>query len=385
MAIVTRMRKNGPVYFVANKQSGSLIWERVGSDKREAERRDPAMKKEIAAGTYHGRPTGAVTVAAYAESWLKARTTRTVSDDEDRYRIHVAGRCPWFVKLKLADVRLVHTIRLATELKAPYVNHRGQLVTLAPRSHANIFKSLLRPMFRDAMIAELIMPRDVMKFPPKILCGVSLPREPYDAPHVTALTTDKRVPLHWRMFFTLLFYTGARVGEVSGLRFCDHDHEPKPLGCLLVDKQYEGRALKTSVIVGQNARKVPVHPFLEAALAAWWATGFEQVYCRKPTATDFIVPRRLDSNRNQNGHTAYNGFVAALTRLGIPNRTMHATRNTFISFTRRAGAWEEVVERITHNAKGSVIDAYTTFHWVPLCQAVSAFMAESYEPMKRTG
>ncbi len=382
MAIVTRIRKAGPVHFVANKQGKRMIWERVGSDKREAERRDSAMKKEIAAGVYTGKPTGAKTVAAYAETWLASRTTRTVRDDRDRYRVHVLGRCEWFTKLKLEDVRPKHTIKLAKELKAPYLK-RGKLVTLAPRSHANIFKSLLRPMFRDALIDELLM-RDVMNFPKGILCGISLPREPYDAADVTAMTTDERVAPHWRMFFSLLFYTGARVGEVAGLRFCDYDREPKPLGCLLVEKQYDGQPLKTSVLVGQNARKVPVHPVLAAALDAWWATGFEQVYCRKPTATDFIVPRTTDG-RNQSNHSAYESFQAALVRLGIKNRTMHATRNTFISFTRRAGAWEEVVEKITHNAKGSVVDAYTMFTWEPLCRAVLSFMAESYEPMKRTG
>jgi hypothetical protein len=48
----------------------------------------------------------------------------------------------------------------------------------------------------------------------------------------------------------------------------------------------------------------------------------------------------------------------------------HESRNTFITYARRCGAQEDVVERITHNAKGSIVDQYTDWHWGPLCEAV---------------
>jgi hypothetical protein len=38
---------------------------------------------------------------------------------------------------------------------------------------------------------------------------------------------------------------------------------------------------------------------------------------------------------------------------------------------RRGGARKDVLERITHNASGDIIDRYTTFDWLPLCEAVS--------------
>jgi hypothetical protein len=50
---------------------------------------------------------------------------------------------------------------------------------------------------------------------------------------------------------------------------------------------------------------------------------------------------------------------------------VHDTRYTFISLARRDGARKDVLERITHNATGDVVDRYTTFDWAPLCEAVA--------------
>lgn len=382
MAVVPRIRKNETVFFVANKQNGKLIWERSGTDKRAAARRDAAMKKEIANGTYMGKPTGAKSVGAFAETWLAARANITADDDRGRWRVHVVGRCPWFLEIKLEDLRVTHVMRLLTELKQPYVNRYGKTRTLAPRAVSNIFASVLRPMFRDARIRELMI-RNVCELPPGFLIRASKRRKPYDASTVVAMTTSPALLPDVRMLTTLLFYTGAREGEVCGLRFRDWDPETEPLGALVVEKQYEGRKLKTDVqVAGDHTRRVPVHPFLAEALDEWWRSGFELMFCRKPTKDDFIVPRRSNNARNHSKSSAYELFQAALAKLGIPNQTVHATRNTFISLARRAGARKDVLEFVTHNAKGAVIDVYTDFDWAPLCEAVSCFMSQPTKPQK---
>jgi hypothetical protein len=50
--------------------------------------------------------------------------------------------------------------------------------------------------------------------------------------------------------------------------------------------------------------------------------------------------------------------------------SLHSTRHTFITLARRGGARAEVIERITHNAAGSIVDQYTHWDWAPLCEAV---------------
>jgi len=384
MALVPRQRKNKIVFYVANKQGKVLIWEKVGTDRREAMRRDAAMRKEIKAGIYRGLPTGAKTVGAQMEIYLAARQTRTVDDDRRNYRDHVAKRCAWFTRLKLEDVRVAHVIRLAEELKAPYVNKKGETKSLAANSHNHIFRSLLGPFFRNCRIHDLMI-RNVMELPKGLLSRQAKRRVPYDATTVIAMTTDERLPLHWRVAFTLLFYTGIRTGEACGLKFGDYDADPVPFGSLTIEKQYVNAPLKTAVTVGdEHTRWVPVLPFLRDTLAEWWAHGFERTHCRKPTKADYVIARSDGAVlRCVSGHTIYRWFLAALEIVGVENKTVHATRNTFISLARRAGARGEVLEKVTHNAKGSIIDCYTNFDWAPLCDAAGYFNPYTAGPKMR--
>ena len=387
MALVPRQRKNKIVYYVANKLPGAKTptFERVGTDKREAERRDAAMKKEIKAGHYRGKSTGGKTMGAQMEIYLTTRATITADDDRGRFRIHVLGRAKWFTEKRLEDLEPDDVIQLADELKLSYVNHRGVRTTLEPRSHANIFKSLLGPFFRYCRRKKMMV-CNVMEVPRGTWSGHSKRRKPYDGPTVIAMSTDERLAPHWRMMFTLLFYTGVRIGEACGLTFRDYDRGPKPLGCLTVCKQYNGAKMKTAHHVDdENTRKIPVHPVLAAAIDAWWAHGFEQVYCRKPTPQDFIVPR--ESGQNQTRHATYEWFQIALDRLSLATgepTPMHATRNTFISLALRGGARREVLEIITHRGekgeggreKRSEIDPYINMGWAPLCEAVLCFQPQ---------
>ena len=60
----------------------------------------------------------------------------------------------------------------------------------------------------------------------------------------------------------------------------------------------------------------------------------------------------------------------ALKAAGVPNLSLHSTRHTFTTLCRRGGANDAVLEKVTHNAKGSIVDRYTHWDWAPLCQAV---------------
>lgn len=52
------------------------------------------------------------------------------------------------------------------------------------------------------------------------------------------------------------------------------------------------------------------------------------------------------------------------------NKGSHGFRRLFISDARSGGARKDVLERITHNASGEIIDIYTTWEWSTLCGAV---------------
>jgi len=51
-------------------------------------------------------------------------------------------------------------------------------------------------------------------------------------------------------------------------------------------------------------------------------------------------------------------------------RLTHGLRRRFISACRNASARAEVIELMTHNAKGEIVDLYTTWQWPTLCKVM---------------
>lgn len=398
MAIVTRERKNGKVvHYVTLRKEGVPVYEGPFTEERQAKRRQTTMKREIASGSYVALHLGGETVGAFAKEWFRTRTNRTATDEESWWRNHVEGRCPWFVKLKLDDVMTVHTDRLATELKKPYTLEEGEAPrTLSPKSHSNVF-GVAKTMWGDVMRKyETRIVHNPFKLLKKGTTSTKgKKRLPYTAAEVRTLTTDERLPLDVRVMIALLFYTGMREGEACGRRWRDYDRDTFPLGALSVGSQYKDLKLKTDDDQHDASREIPVHPDLARILDAWRAEGFELTHCRRPTPDDFIVPARWAHGHNQHmeatpaerrgstNHTrssCYKMFRRACGAVGVANRSLHSTRHTFITLTRRDTNREDILETITHNAKGEMIDRYNHFHWDVRCEVVACFLKSSPTP-----
>jgi hypothetical protein len=120
----------------------------------------------------------------------------------------------------------------------------------------------------------------------------------------------------------------------------------------------------------------PHPPVLAEKLGWWWREGFEPTNCRKPEPGDFVIPRRengrVDKLVNHTKKTGAHLWARACREAGVESLTLHSTRHTFITLARRGRARAEVVERITHNAAGTIVDHYTHRDWQPLRQAVLA-------------
>jgi hypothetical protein len=74
-----------------------------------------------------------------------------------------------------------------------------------------------------------------------------------------------------------------------------------------------------------------------------------------------------NAKQSRQGHR---GDVGAL-RIYLRGRLTHGLRRWFISACRNASARTEVVELVTHNAKGEVIAAYTSWEWSTLCDEIT--------------
>lgn len=376
MAVIEQKRANhGIAYRISFKWNGKKVFEHAGNDLREARRLNARRLREVRAGTYVPHEKRKATlVGQYAATWIDARENRNADDEQKAFHRLVIGEGrEWFADMPLMDVRPRHILRLIQELKKTPSLRRGAPSgePLGEKTVQNIYGNV-NTMFRDAVIAELIdsnpcvLPRGTFKG------GKRAQREPYTEEEIRALITNEKIAPDQRVFNALVFYTGERIGEAAGRRWRDWDRATRPLTALTVDTQYDGQPLKTADKKGEQPRIVPVHPDLAALLTWWWNEGFEWVYCRKPTADDFIVPQRDGTNRTKS--TIYKTWTRhSCPRAGVRNRSVHSTRHTFITLARRGGARKEVLERVTHNAKGDIVDRYTHWDWAPLCEAVLCF------------
>jgi integrase len=366
MAIVGRTNAKGEtIYWIVFSHAGKPVWERVGPNRRKAELAEVKRKKQVKRGEYtHGGFTPATSFGRWIEHWCESRQTRNAKREVNSLRRHVLTRT-WLARTALHDLRPRHMTRLADELVA---------AGISAKTAANIY-GVVRTCVRDARMLELVTQGDVCLIPRDRFEHVPRVRGTYSREEIVALCS-RATPMAARMWAAIAFFTGARQGEVCGLRWADWDESALPLGCLTIERQYDGQPLKTAKRLGQRARRVPVHPIL-ASLLRQWRSDFEIVHKRPPRADDPLVPNK--KLQHQTSSASYKGWRRACKELGVESRTVHATRHTFVSFCRRGGALSDRLERITHNAKGTVIDQYTHYDWVPLCDVVLRFWPDDVD------
>ena len=368
MSVETKKRKKGATHYAVFSWQGGRVWEKAGSERREAERLEKRRRAEVANGTYvPAAMSKATTVGQYLRAWLLTRENRTAKNDRSRMKYYVLPK-EWFVEMPIADVRPRHVIQLIHELKKT-IGHRTRK-KLTPKTVANTYTAL-RTMFRDARIAELTSV-DPCVIPKGLITHKTVSRRgPYELVEIRPLVRDERVEPNKRVWNALLFFTGLRTGEAAGRRFRDWKREARPLSALEVDTQFNDQMLKTEQqVAGEHARRVPVHPELEGILDWWWREGFAQFYRRRPKLDDFIVPLESDVLACHTNSSAYRVMRTSCKRTEVPLRGVHSSRRSFISHCRRAGCAKDVLERITHNASGDIIDIYTFWDWKPLCDVV---------------
>jgi integrase len=363
MGVFERRRKSGTTYYVTFIWNGRQIQERAGTDKRLAQHLERQRKREVREGTYRpDRKSGSMTLATYASQWIelrKRRGVRTVDDDDGRLRLHVL---PVLGSRRLDSISRSEIRSLVEQLRAT-----GKL---APKTVRNVYGTL-RTLMRDAMIDELVaidpcvLPRGALPSARERSTSATR-RQPsiFTREEVRTLVTDERVAADRRVLYALLLLTGMRHGEAAGRRWRDLDEGAQPLSALTVGTQYTDDPVKT-----KTPRVVPVHPALAQILREWRCSGFAAVFGRPPSSDDFIVPSPLDGCRARN--TTLRNLQADCAATGVTARRTHDTRHTFISLARRDGARKEVLERVTHNAAGDIVDHYTQFDWEPLCAAVA--------------
>ena len=342
-----------------------------GGDKRASERLLATRVREVASGTWKppsGRNSERQTLAEYAERWIATREAegvRSASDEASRLRDHVLpvlGHRP-LKEIGRPEVKTMIANLVATR-------------ALAPRTIHHVYGSL-RSLYSRAVEDEVVvaspcslrvrqgeLPKKADKDPKWRALAV------FNASEVETLISDPRLPWNRRTFYALLFFSGARFGEIAGRRWCDWDRAMRPLTRITIATQYDDQALKSPDGAGPT-RELPVHPVLERILRDWWDTGFALTYCRAPQPNDWIVPSMRDGRSLRSLRNGLKRLHEDCERLGLRTRRQHDTRRTFLSLLRSAGVPKDMARAFTHSGLGDVLDSYTEWTWPALCDALS--------------
>lgn len=352
--------------------------------QREREVRDESWTPSSKGGGGSG-----MTFRQYADGWLAKRElsgVKSLRNERQRLRDHVY---PVIGDKRLVDIRRKDVVDLIASFAvtpgkktgnppAPRMVHRvyEDIRTLYAEAHEVDELVVATPCTLRVKRGELPKKRDA---DPRWRATAVFNRE-----EVQDLLSDDRIELPRRVTYGLLFLTGARIGEVSGLLWRDYDPVLKPLGRLIIATTYGGEETKT-----ETPRQVPVHPALAELLAEWKAEGYALWTCRRPKLDDHIVPR-VRNNRNGR-HPDDVPFLAAktvhrqlqndLARLGYRQRRVHDSRRTFISLARADGARKDILDWITHGpSSGDMQDLYTTLPWETFCEQVSCLRITLAKP-----
>ena len=342
----------------------------VGEEKlaKEALRRIVAR---VEAGAKLDEATeGPVTVARYERQWTAERKVQgviTATDESSRLCRHVM---PILGSTKLEELRPRHIRDLVRHLRAN--------TDLAPRTIRHIYGAL-HTMLHNAVVDELLVAN------PCVLKRHDLPKivdkDPtwraqavFTRGELEQIVSDERIPEDRRVLYALLGLAGLRFGEAAALRWRSYNSVLEPLGQLVVAASYNTNLQREKATKTEQPRLVPVHPTLASVLATWKLGGWAAMVGRAPSLDDLLIPSRLGVNRSH-GH-GLKKFHADLDRLGLRRRRQHDLRRTFISLTRADGARKDILETVTHGARGDIIDAYTTLPWPSVCEEVAKLKVE---------
>lgn len=349
------------------------------SDEKQAEALLDELERRVEAQKDSGlvEDSGPLTVGKYARKWVRDRKARGVgsaNDDEARLRYVL----PKIGEMPLEDVRVRHIRDLVRDLVgAPRLARKGMKASgkpLAPRSVRHIY-GVVRVMFSDAVAEELIpvtpcVLKERRKEIPAKKDADPLWRKDavFTREEVETLISDERIPEDRRVLYALAFLLGARIGEISALRWSDWDGRGEPLGRMAVAKSFNHQTKQVKGVKTENPREVPVLPLLADVLTEWKRGGWPRMFLRTPDRESLIIPSR--EGRHRRATHVLRRFREDLELLGLRPRRFHDCRRTFISLARAGGARPNILKWVTHGPPPTIMDDYTSLPWETLCAEV---------------
>lgn len=230
--------------------------------------------------------------------------------------------------LKKENIRYLSQVKLQTAAK--YRNWRLSMPsektkqTIAPKTVKEELMFFKNKVFERALDEDMIS-ENPFRRALKDLKVYKREIQPFTEEEVQLLLNNAPNELH-RDFYTTLYFTGSRFGEVANLEWDDIDLENK----ILYIKNKAKHRTKT-----RKSRQVPLHQKLEAALRQ---------------RQEKIDGKYIFPSPNKNGRpvtTLLKKFTQVRNSLGIdPVKTLHSFRHAFATHLQKKGVHIEIVQEL---------------------------------------
>ena len=176
---------------------------------------------------------------------------------------------------------------------------------------------------------------------------------------------------HYYVLFYKALYTGMRLGELLGLRWCDVDLDMASLSVVQALYKRCGVCKMVEPKSSKSRRRIALSPSLSLLLREYKTEQQAQrILLGRPLADSNLVFSHIDGKPLDPGVVSHT-FAKVLKKAGLPHIRFHDLRHTHATLLLKAGIHPKIVsERLGHANIGITLDTYS--HVLPGLQERAA-------------
>ncbi len=334
-----------PTFYVVVHADGKLVRERVGKNRREAERLRDKRAVEVDEATY--APPKKVRFSQWADSWRESLERKQSTKDSYRSTLEYA-------KALMGD-RLVSRVQPADVARFNHALRAGGLSDSTRAKHLRVLGACFASAVEHGITAQnpvRRLPRSERPRPARKESAY------YEQGELTPLFAQIPAGLQATLF-KLALKTGMRQGELLALTWADVDLQGSVIH---VRRSFTGG--QTTTPKSHERRDVDLTDDVVAMLGAWWGE------CGGPSDGDVL----LFAGEGRSGHIAPSTLIRvvlypAMERAGVDRkgptgekRTFHSLRHTYAKRALESGRQITWLSRhLGHSTLKVTTDIYG--HW----------------------
>jgi integrase len=347
-----------PTYYVAFRDEGKLVREKVGRNRRTAERARDKLAVAVDEGTYQALPE--ITFRDWGRRWLdsleRKASTKTSYESTIAYATEVFGH-KTVRRLGPGDVSAFNAKLREIVVAEVVVDGKKEKRLLSDSSRAKHLRVLNACL--SSAVSHGYAGRNVVRDLPKA-------ERPRPAKRESAYFTDGELPVLlsalepgvYRTLFEVALKTGMRVGELTALEWGDIDFTDA-----VIHVRRSVRASRVSLPKNHERRAVDVTPDVIELLGEWWGE------VGRPGDEVIVFPGETPSGYLDSTTILRRELYPAMERAGVPRegptgekRTFHSFRHTFARLALENGAELTWLSRHLGHSSTAVTDTVYG-HW----------------------